>query len=509
MLSLLSVDKFLASRHDAVWRDYVAHVDMVLATLHEQQAEFPDIVDSRVWREKKDRVLAAKTKGRYFEKRKKLLEVVNVYVDLSTLTLTSPLTQEQSQEPDAIQRLAWESVSRVAGAASQAADAVTQAAGAVSQVAGSLQPLVETCPSKRPRSSSLPIPDMPGGRVLAREGSPQSVASYSQSWDADDLCEWRQRMVDSLAALKVQEVMLNGVDAAKVLRKYQKVLLDSHREEASIEVKHSEMFLAVHGCLLLTTKMPSAYHSCVTEADYRKLVAHFSQRKLPPVDMESLVSIAPVVRSMAVAVQEKRRVAKHILPFMPLRRSEDIAYDVDATTEYSNMRPAVVLKLGEHCTHPNRAISSWELKTPGASAVEKAKDLGRVINSCIQYLKSEHDQYVGELTLQYKLAVYFPGRQGTVYEVYLLPKMFIAVEIRSVTLPVSLESCEEIPVATAIRQMEIYFERVRELKEYMLHDTVRAAGSGGRLLPPTPSKKTTAKPRSTKVAGRVGSSDST
>ncbi|KAI8999271.1 hypothetical protein BC832DRAFT_219316 [Gaertneriomyces semiglobifer] len=164
-----------------------------------------------------------------------------------------------------------------------------------------------TPPSKRQRRSSLPVPSISNSPVFEGESSPVSVVSDDQPQADDDLCEWRQRVVDSLAALKAQEeVMLNGVNAAKVLRKYQKVLLGSHRKRASIELKDTEKSLAVYGCLLLADQMPAEYHSCVTVEEYRKLVAHFSGKRLPPVALESLAPIVPVVRSMAAAVRERR-----------------------------------------------------------------------------------------------------------------------------------------------------------------------------------------------------------
>ncbi|KAJ3187658.1 hypothetical protein HDU85_006050 [Gaertneriomyces sp. JEL0708] len=506
--TLMTVTEFLETMPNSTWADYVAHADEVLACLDEvMMSETPNTGRARIWKEKRARAIEAKTEA--------LLE------------------REQG-----IHKRSWEVTDKLASSQQVRSETVRDFVQAP-----------RTRPSKRQRRSLFPVPSISDTPVTERESSPVSAVSDDHPEADDNLCEWRQRVVDSLAALKAQEeVLLNGVNAAKVLRKYQKVLLSSHRKGAPIELKDTAKALAVYGCLLLADQMPAEYHSCVTVEEYRKLVAHFSRRRLPPVELESLAPIIPVVRSMAAAVLERRGawlppqldprtckeeeiarqqcygslvtslraeevgncqestwVSRHVVPLLPLIRSWDIDYDIDATTDYNNKRPDVFLKLANHIEYSGRAICSWEVKPPGASTVEKQKDLARVIISCIRYLTLDYSKFAGESTALHKLAVHLPGSQGTVYEVFLMPKMFVAVEVGKVTLPVSLGSGQEIPVALAIRQMEILFERVRKLKYIMLHDTVRVLGSGKSLLPPTPAKKTKPKPRSTRV--QVESSD--
>ncbi|KAJ3181071.1 hypothetical protein HDU85_003776 [Gaertneriomyces sp. JEL0708] len=483
---LLNITAFLRNDPDAEWRDYVAHADAVLASLREMLKDHPELASTPCYKEKWQKAERAKTLMDQFESEREQM--------VCEQRMTLGLLQGE-------QRVAVNLISAHCTRNDTVCD------------------LVRTPPSKKRRAASTPT-------------IPTRSPVFSGPSSPDDLCEWRQRVCESVTALKGHEVLLNGVNAAKILKRFQKVLLASHSEKASIDLKETEVALAAHGCLLLTDRKPPAYHACVTDEEYRQLVDHFDERSLPVLDTDwdTFAEVVSVLYSLTAAVKDGRQtrwipppldpetcsetevarhrcynslasllsptenmqclestwISRHVLPLLSLLRSEDIDFEIDSTTEYNNKRPDMFFKIGSHCRGAGRAICSWELKAPAK---------GPVIIACIQYLKAEHSRYVGEVTAQFKLAVHLPGWQGTVYEVFLLPKMFIAVEVGKLTLPRSLASGQEIPIATAIRQWEILFHRVRRVKDAMVHDTERARGESGSLLPPTPSKKAKRKPR--------------
>ncbi|TPX65473.1 hypothetical protein SpCBS45565_g05172 [Spizellomyces sp. 'palustris'] len=194
-------------------------------------------------------------------------------------------------------------------------------------------------------------------------------------------------------------------------------------------------------------------------------------------------------------------IARYIAPLLPLKADSDIELTLDSTTDYSTKRPDLFFSLSKDACRSGRAIAAVEIKSPWAASTEKRKDLARVTLACIQYHKEDHYNFTSGNEAQVKIAVHLPGMHGSVYEVYLLKKIFIAVEIGSISLPTALSSRHELALVDAIMRMEILMQRIRKVKSYMLAYGTRNTAESPERLPASPSEN--ARQKATKRTRRT------
>ncbi|KAI9008015.1 hypothetical protein BC832DRAFT_402671 [Gaertneriomyces semiglobifer] len=159
----------------------------------------------------------------------------------------------------------------------------------------------------------------------------------------------------------------------------------------------------------------------------------------------------------------------------------------DSTTEYNALRPDVHVHLSGG--HFQRAVASFEIKSPWASSKETQKDLARVILSCISYHKQDEKHYDTEDEIPANLGVHLAGREGRVYEVFLYKALYLAVEIGDLTVPTVLTRGKIKAIASSVNQWNTLMNRITRTKKNMLRHAIRPRSVS--LLPPTPDKKTT------------------
>ncbi|KAJ3176809.1 hypothetical protein HDU85_006519 [Gaertneriomyces sp. JEL0708] len=398
--------------------------------------------------------------------------------------------------------LAWESQSKLAEAHVQILD----------KVAKTKRKANDECCTPTKRRGSLPVPPVPSIPALSpsqrrvRETSPSSVNSLEDSETLPN--NWKHRVHLSLSALKEQEeVIINDVNVAKVLSIYQRQLL---AQDDEISMTETEKFLAVHSCLLVSEQRPHAYRNAISETNWKKLRQGFEHRQMSGPCPRAVAELLPVVRNMVQAkvndepwlpampkrltkASEARHkclcrlsevtcyalkknwepdwVEKNVGAFLPLLRDRGLEATIDSPTEYDLRRPDVFIKLAPSVCATERALASWEIKSPFASKVEQGG-------------KGER---FGKSDNVYKIAVYLPGESGTVYEVYLFPKVFLAVEVGRISVPTVLSMGQDMKIVASIFEMEELFLRIRHLKMDMLWETLEMTQED--LLPPTPKKK--------------------
>ncbi|KAI8825572.1 uncharacterized protein EV422DRAFT_513362 [Fimicolochytrium jonesii] len=390
----------------------------------------------------------------------------------------------------------------------------------------------ENVRSKQPkRTHNIQLPSTPIKAISSildgpcvQEGDNLAVSTVSE------------RLSASILELESEEVLINGVDAGRLLQDIQRRIL---KEDADISLQDTEDYLGVFSCLLITPLRPIAYQNHITAEDWAKLWCHFEPRLLPEID--DMTSLLPDVKAMLKANRDGRRwtprmpddrdttqcaraltlqnlqqhldeeeperlleptwTVKHVVPLLCMLIDPHLDYNIDNATEASNLRPDVNIHMRRRTCLSKRALMACEIKSPWASPLEKKKDKARSVLHCVDWFKHEyHGFYFHDLTIP-KVAVHLTGLEGRVYEVYMLPKMFVAVEVGRMTVPRDLGNGSALAITESILSTEVLMDRISKIKQYALAQASRKPGQedSPSRLPPTPLKVDTKRQRKTVI----------
>ncbi|KAI9089436.1 hypothetical protein DFS34DRAFT_598049 [Phlyctochytrium arcticum] len=149
-------------------------------------------------------------------------------------------------------------------------------------------------------------------------------------------------------------------------------------------------------------------------------------------------------------INEATWTERYIQPLMELLDTTGLTVLYDSTTEYDALRPDIHVHL-KGCPS-ERAVASFEVKSPWARPKEAEKDLSRVILSCISYHKLDEKSADTDDEVPTNIGVHLKGRQGYVYEVYLYQGMFVAVEVGELEVPSILTRGKVRSIANALGQ---------------------------------------------------------
>ncbi|KAJ3172861.1 hypothetical protein HDU87_007788 [Geranomyces variabilis] len=293
-------------------------------------------------------------------------------------------------------------------------------------------------------------------------------------------------------------------------------------QASKLDVKiNTAAHLISRSIVVLTETRPAAYDDFFTDEDWMALRRRFDDRRLKtddalwatlrteakdllnaksngagyyakveePATLER-VRIAGVLNNLFLLLDtakpdckqhEATWSSKLLHPYF-LMTPQGMKWSFDNRTRYGAKRPDYFVydSIG-------RALASFEVKTHFVSSVEQRADVFRTVSNCVDHIIADAHEY-SSVGTQAKICATFSGREGTIFEVCLHRGIFLAVQIGTWTVPVSLNWGRETEIAMAIATGQALMHRLLEFKQ-------RTDGSRPRadpkkrpscLLPQTP-----------------------
>ncbi|KAI9105719.1 hypothetical protein DFS34DRAFT_681873 [Phlyctochytrium arcticum] len=314
-----------------------------------------------------------------------------------------------------------------------------------------------------------------------------------------------------------QPTLLDDVNVSEAMASIQNFLLQK-KDETTLKDTHE--YLALHSCLLLTDVQPRLYQTFISEKDWATLLRHFVSRALeqPTLDevgmaqsliLETLTSKSGIPASLAVEsdddmgtatvknilqqlcpylqaaepkkVGEPTWMIRYVAPLFASLLSEKTDVTFDNTTSYGATRPDVFVMDRE----TQRSILTTEIKSRFAGMVEKKKDLARVLVRCIEGVAKDAFKWENK-SAPVKMALHLPGDLGTVYEVFLFNRVYVAVDVGSLRVTTVLTQRNSLMMAEAICGAFRVQERIRRNQKNMAYDTLcKNRSRAAQSIPPT------------------------
>ncbi|KAI8586548.1 hypothetical protein BDZ88DRAFT_286731 [Geranomyces variabilis] len=196
-----------------------------------------------------------------------------------------------------------------------------------------------------------------------------------------------------------------------------------------------------------------------------------------------LENLAPYITPLEPSeTSESDWTIKFVVPYSRLLLGPKLEVKFDCRTDSRPQRPdlRIYVNKGRH----TRCVLWCEAKTKWAKAAEVKEEVARVIERTMDAFRDEVSFFHTDRSP--KLAVSIVDQRGTVYAVFLYLKLFLAVEIGSVTLATSITPETQHVCESAIQSWRGLRALVIRLSQKMaMPATLPSVNRAPSMLPPT------------------------